>query len=270
MFAMLLTFAVSMTSCYRVQPDAGTESVLVYKPLLFGHGGVDKTPIATGATWCVWTTESKNFVITPITITEDFINMMPSDNIPVSFNTYLICQAISGETPVLYQSFSEEWYKHSIQATFRTMVRDKACVYKMFDLVSKRDISAKIETDLFEDITEYVEKLKIPVKVIKVTIGAITPPDEVLTETKLTAAQNQSILTQKSRADAETSRYQAEVNKAKADRAYKTEMGMTTEEYLKLRHLEIEKEKVELVKDKKDANLTFIFGGATPVYDAGK
>ena len=44
---------------------------------------------------------------------------------------------------------------------------------------------------------------------------------------------------------------------------------MTVSEYLNLRHLEIEKEKVELVKDKKDANLTFIFGSATPVYNAG-
>jgi len=29
---------------YRVQPNPGEESVLVYKPVIFGHGGVDPVP----------------------------------------------------------------------------------------------------------------------------------------------------------------------------------------------------------------------------------
>jgi len=91
---------------------------------------------------------------------------------------------------------------------------------------------------------------------------------QVLTETKLTAAQNQSILTQNARADAETARKQAEVNKAIADKAYKNEMGMTVSEYLNLRHLEIEKEKVELIKDNK--NISIIFGNASPVYSTNQ
>ena len=264
-----LLFALSLTSCYRVQPDAGVESVLIYKPMFFGHGGVDKTPVSAGSTWCVFTTDHKEFAITPETITEDFVNMIPSDNTPVSFSAYLKVLVQSGNTPVLYEKFSAEWYKHSLQASFRTMVRDKACAFKMFDLASKREISAQLERDIFTDITAYAKKLNLPVEILQVSIGAITPPEQVLTETKLTAAQNQSILTQNARADAEFARKQAEINKAIADKAYKNEMGMSVSEYLSLRHLEIEKEKVELVKDKKDANLTFIFGSATPVYNAG-
>jgi len=261
---LIAIILASLTSCYRVQPDPGTESVLVYKPLIFGHGGVDKTPVAAGATWCVWTTDSKSFEITPITITEDFVNMIPSDNTPVSFSAYLKVQIISGRTPELYEHFSEDWYKHSLQASFRTMVRDKACAFKMFDLASKREISAKLEQDIYTDIKAYASKLNIPIEIQQVSIGAITPPEQVLTETKLTAAQNQSILTQNARADAELARKQAEVNKAIADKAYKTEMGMTIDEYLSLRHLEIEKEKVELIKDNK--NISIIFGNASPVY----
>ena len=41
--------------------------------------------------------------------------------------------------------------------------------------------------------------------------------------------------------------------------AYQKEMNMTIAEYLHLRQLEIEKEKVELIKDNKD--VTIIFGG---------
>lgn len=256
---------VTLTSCYQVQPDAGKESVLVYKPMFFGHGGVDETPISTGSTWVAITTDHKEFPITPITITEDFENMIPSDNTPVSFSAYLKCQIQKGKSPELYKNFSAEWYEHSLKASFRTMVRDKASAFKMFDLASKREISAQLEKDIFKDMTEYAKKLNLPVEILQVSIGAITPPDQVLTETKNTAAQNQSILTQAARANAELARKQAEINKAIADQAYKTQMGMTQAEYLSLRHLEIEKEKVELIKDNK--NISIIFGNANPVYN---
>ena len=262
MFLLSVVTLMVFTSCYRVMPDAGVESVLIKKPYFFGHGGVEQEPVSTGATWCWWTTDYKNFTITPITITEDFINMIPSDNTPVSFSAYLKVQVQSGSTPKLYQLFGEKWYEHSLQASFRTMVRDKACAFKMFDLASKREISAKLEQDIFKDITAYAAKIKIPVDIMQVSIGAITPPEQVLTETKNTAAQNQSILTQDARANAELARKQAEINKAIADRAYQTQMGMTTAEYQHQRQLEIEKEKVELIKDNK--NITIIFG-STPI-----
>ncbi len=256
--AIVVAIFASISSCYRVQPDPGQESVLVYKPMIFGHGGVDETPISTGATWCVFTTEYKSFPITPVTITEDFTNMIPSDNTPVSFSVYLKCQIRKGETPTLYKNFGAEWYAHNLQASFRTMVRDKASAFKMFDLASKRDISSQLEKDIYRDISEYTKKINLPVDIMQVSIGAVTPPEQVLTETKNTAAQNQSILTQKARADAELSRKQAEINKAIADMAYQTQMKMTITEYLHLRQLEIEKEKVELIKDNK--NVTIIFG----------
>ncbi len=256
---LMLILAGLNTSCYRVQPDPGVESVLVYKPYIFGHGGVDDTPVSTGSTWCVVTTEHKEFPITPITITEDFTNMIPSDNTPVSFSVYLKCQIRKGETPVLYKNFGADWYENNLQASFRTMVRDKASAFKMFELASKREISSQLEKDIFNDIAEYTKKIGLPVNIMQVSIGAVTPPEQVLTETKNTAAQNQSILTQKARADAELSRKQAEINKAIADMAYQKEMKMTIAEYLHLRQIEIEKEKVELIKDNKD--VTIIFGG---------
>jgi regulator of protease activity HflC (stomatin/prohibitin superfamily) len=259
-----IIFLLAFSGCYRVQPNPGEESVLVYKPFIFGHGGVDENPVSTGAQWCVFTTEHKEFPITPITITEDFTNMIPSDNTPVSFSAYLKCQIRQGETPLLYKNFGADWYEHNLQASFRTMVRDMASAFKMFDLASKREISSQLEKDIYKDISEYARKIHLPVDIMQVSIGAVTPPEQVLTETKNTAAQNQSILTQKARADAELSRKQAEINKAIADMAYQTQMKMTISEYLHLRQLEIEKEKVELIKDNK--NVSIIFGGLQPTY----
>lgn len=260
---LIIALSVMLTSCYRVKPDGGQESVLVYKPFLFGHGGVDSEPVSTGATWCVITTDHVEFPITPITITEDFKNMIPSDNTPVSFSVYLKCKIKEGRTPELYKNFSSNWYEHSLQASFRTMVRDKASAFKMFDLASKREISSQLEKDIYKDILEYANKLNLPVDLMQVSIGAITPPEQVLTETKNTAAQNQSILTQGARKLAEDARKSAEEAKALADKAYQNKFGMTTEQYLMLRQLEIEKEKVELIKDNK--NISIIFGNANTV-----
>lgn len=257
----LLAIVLSLTSCYRVQPNAGEESVLIMQPFLFGHGGVDDTPISTGASWVAATTDHKEFNITPQTITEEFDNMIPSDNTPVSFSAYLKVKIIKGETPNLYKNFGEAWYQNSIQATFRTMVREKACVYKMFDLASKREISAKIEEEIFTQISDYAKKINVPVEIMQVSIGAITPPEQVLAETKVTSAQNQSILTQNARKNAEDARKDAEISKAIADKAYQNQMGMTVDQYLKLRELEIEKEKVELIKD--NPKVSIIFGNAT-------
>jgi regulator of protease activity HflC (stomatin/prohibitin superfamily) len=258
---LLAFIAIVFTACYRVQPNAGEESVLVYQPYFFGHGGVDDQAVSTGSTWCWMTTDHKEFPIIPITIEEGFANMIPSDNTPVSFSVYLKCQIKKGSSPDLYKNFGDHWYDHSLKATFRTMVRDKASGFKMFDLASKREISSQLERDIFKDLSEYSKKLNLPVDLLQVSIGAITPPEQVLTETKNTAAQNQSILTQAARALSELSRKQAEINKAIADNAYKNQMNMTTAEYLSLRHLEIEKEKVELIKDNK--NITIIFGNST-------
>ena len=254
---------LSVSSCYRVKPDADQESVLIKKPLIFGHGGVDDTPVSTGATWCALTTDHKEFNITPQTITEHFKDMIPSDNTPVSFSAHLKCQIIKGKTPKLYKNFGEKWYINSLQATFRTMVRDYASEYTMFELSSKRKISSALESKIYTKLKAYAKKINLPVEIMQVSIGQITPPQEVLNETKNTSAQNQSILTQDARAKAELSRKQAEINKAIADKAYQNEMGMSIGQYLMLRQLEIEKEKIDLIKDHK--NVTVIFGqGSVP------
>lgn len=54
-FLYLLIALIACTvfsSCHRVAPGAGEESVLVHKPWFFGHGGVDKDAVTTGSTWC--------------------------------------------------------------------------------------------------------------------------------------------------------------------------------------------------------------------------
>lgn len=256
---MLLSFS-AFTSCKFAAPDADEVAVLVKKPWFFGHGGVSETPIKSGNTWCVITTDIQYFKVVPITKTEEFADMIPRDNTPVSFNAYLKFQIDATKAPILYEKYGKDWYENSIAASFRTLVRDNACKYTMFELASNRTVLSTIEQETYNKIKKYVDDLGIPVTILQVSIGKVTPPNEVLAETKNTAAQNQSRLTQEARAIAELARKQAEINKAIADKSYKAEMGMTIAEYLHLRQIEIEKEKVELIKDNR--NVSIIFGSA--------
>ncbi len=66
---------------------------------------------------------------------------------------------------------------------------------------------------------------------MQVSIGAVTPPEQVLTETKNTAAQNQNICTQKATANTELSPKQAEINLVIADMACQKEMKMPIDKY---------------------------------------
>jgi regulator of protease activity HflC (stomatin/prohibitin superfamily) len=263
---VLMFLALSLCiGCGAIAPSGDEEAVVMKKPWFFGHGGVQRDPISAGRSWIAPTSSGIIFKVTPITYTERFDDMISDDNTPVDFNAYLKLQIKRGETPVLYKGFGQQWYENSLGPTFRAIVRDKASQYKMFDLAGNRIVLKEIEDFVFASIGEYCAKIQLPVSVLQVTIGAVTPPPEVLEETRRTAAQNQSILTQEARAKSESSRKQAEINKAIADKAYQNQMGMSVDDYLHLRALEIEKEKIELVREKQ--NVSIIMGqGIVPTF----
>lgn len=260
----IILISISVTSCYRVKPNGDEESVLVAKPFFFGHGGIDETPVQSGATWVASTTDHIEFKIVPLNQVEEFENVMTKDNTPLGTYVNVTVQIEKGKTPTLYKNFGKNWYENSLSPALRTRLRNEFSKYELFDLSSKRQTSVNIQNNLTAYLEERIKTLGMPVKVIGISIATISPPDEVLNETKKTAAHNQEIYSQTQRALAETARKQAEINKAIADKAYQQEMGMTTGEYLSLRHLEIEKEKVELIKDNK--NISIIFGNAQPTF----
>ncbi len=270
MFLVIVAaLSFSLIGCSGVTPDPDEEAVIVTKPWFFGHGGLQREPATSGLTWIALSSNAVTFKIIPVTHTEEFKNMITSDNNPIDFNAYLKLQIKKGQTPELYEKFGEHWYENSVAKTFRELVRDKCSAYKMFDLTSNRLVLKEVTDFLNTKMGEYTKEIGIPVEILQVSVGEVTPPTNVLEETKNTAAQIQGALTQAARAKAEDARKEAEVKKAIADRAYQIEMKMTISEYLRLRELEIEKEKVELVKDNKNA--TIIMGqGIHPTWQANK
>lgn len=250
---VLLLAAMSLTGCINfTSPDAGEEVVLVRKPWVFGTGGVDRDPLATGLHWKVWSTHAYTFNLKPYQIKENFTDLFSNDNVPVNFNAYIQVQVKKGETPRLLEEFGQNWYETKIQEVFRTYVRSFAKDHAVFKLTTDEEVVESGQTEILKLIKDYAQKENIPVDILKVVIGRIAPPDAVVKQTEQTAAQRQRYKTEEQRGKAEEARKIAEAKRALADREYRNKFGMSTKEYIQLQTIEM--------LNKKE-NLTIIMGG---------
>ena len=256
----MLTIASMTTGCISPSKvDAGEEGVLIYKPWIFGHGGVDKEPLTTGLTWTVWSTEVARYNIKPMKATEPFVDITASDNVAIDFNSYLTLKIIKGKSPEIHEFSGDTWYSTKVQDYYRTVVRNEARTRTSIDLRTKPETIIAAQQSIYDKTAKYIEDIKLPVKVVKVVIGRIIPPEDVLKEAERTAAQKQRNATEKARASAELVRAQAETNKALADKAYSKEFNMTTEQFLRNKELDI----LQNAVTKKDNPMSIILNTST-------
>lgn len=271
-YFVFLVLVLMLSACSRVAVDGGQEAVLIAKPYFFGYEGVYPDPVGSGAEWVAWSTSSVTYDIRPQRVGEQFVDLISSDNIPIDFNAYLVFQIKKGKSPILYENFGLNWYIQKVQAKFRTEIRNFARSQRANDLISSVDTVNYGQKIVLNEMISYFIEQKIPVDVLEVIIGKATPPEALLEEIARTAAQTQRAKTEEQRMKAEVARKAAESAKAEADDAYKKKFGMTTQEYLQLRALEIEKEKLEVVKSKDNVHVIMSTGGgntATPVFNVG-
>ena len=246
---LIAIFAITLfTGCVSPSSiDAGEEGVLIYKPWIFGHGGVEATPIKTGLTWTVWSTKVERVTIKPFNINENFDDLITKDNNPVDFSVHMTFQHIEGKTPILIEKFGLNdpnfvgagWYSSKIQQPLRNDVREFVKDYAMFEISTDPAIANLLQTVVTKKIQEFILKEGIPTTLVNVSVGKVMPPQSVVDATLATAAQKQNVLTQEARVKAEQSREVAEKASAKADKAYMQEMEMTPQQYLKNKELDI-------------------------------
>ena len=260
-FLCIAIFAMfSFSSCHSVEVGADEEAVLVMQPWIFGHGGVVESPVSTGLEWCAVTTYGVPFKIVPVQYDETFDDIFSNDNTPLDFSTYIVIQAEKGKTPILLQNYGRDWYKNNIQQVYRNKVRDCVSLYSPFDLISNREVNAKIDSIVLEYIRKYVETKSqdadMPIKIISVTTGKASPNDEQKKEMNLTAAAIQKTKTQERLKEMETVREAAEKQRAKADKAYMREMNLSADQYIQLRAWSI-------IEQKQGANIDVLFDGGS-------
>lgn len=263
LLAAVATF--TMTGCFSPSKvDAGEEGVMIKKPWIFGHGGVSPEPIKTGLVWTVWSTSVKRVNIKPFNLDEVFDDLVTEDNNRVDFKIHLTFKHIPGLTPVLVERFGSNWYANKVREPLRNSTRSFTKRHKMFEMTTDAAVTDKLEEMVTQEVRAFLVANAIPTELVLATVGRVMPPANVIAETENTAIEVQKVKTQNKRAAAEIARALAETESAKADTAYRVEMGMTTQEYLTRLKIDNEKLAIQGASEGK-INMTMIMGQATPM-----
>jgi hypothetical protein len=256
---------VGAAACRTVQPDAGHEAVLVRKPLIFGSGGVDETPVKTGLKYVAFTTSSVDVNMQPMRIDAEFTDLMTSDGVPIDFHAVISMQVV--DSVKLVRDFGADYtndmpgfWVRNLDQPFRTAVRDSVKTHGMNEMAIQATAAEAVDKVVTEHLLTIVKDTGVPVRILDVSLGRANPPDAILHQRVETAAQEQRINTERQKKLAEDQRKMAEESRAAADQAYNMKMGLNTEQYVALQAIQMQREVCA------KGGCTFLFGGnATPL-----
>lgn len=264
----LVSLGVLMTvGCGTVEPNAGEEAVLTYKPMFFGSGGVDPTPVRTGLTYTAFTTYAMTVNMQPQRIDAVFDDLMTSDGVPIDFHAVITYQVT--DSVRLVKEFGADYsatnppvpgfFIRNLDQPFRTAVRDEVKRHGMNEMAIQATAAELVDEVVTKALDALIISTKLPIKLIDLSLGRANPPDAILHQRVETAAQEQRINTEKQRKLAEDQRKMAEESRAAADAAYNVKMDLSPSQYLQLQEIQMKRE--VCVK----GGCTFVFGAATPL-----
>ena len=264
--AAVVTLVIGAAACRTVEPDAGHEGVLVRKPLLFGRGGVDDTPVKTGLKYVAFTTTGIIVNMQPRRIDAEFTDLMTSDGVPIDFHAVITLQVV--DSVKLVRDFGADigpvatpgFWTRNLDQPFRTAVRDAVKAHGMNERAIQATAAEAVDRVVTDHLLTIVKETGVPVRVLDVSLGRANPPDAILHQRVETAAQEQRINTEKQKKLAEDQRKLAEESRAAADQAYNQKMGLNTEQYVALQAIQMQRDVCA------KGTCTFIYGAnATPL-----
>lgn len=234
LFIMMTLISGCITS---VEVGPGQEAVLIMKPLLFGHGGIDPTPVKTGMDFIASTTDAIMVDMQPRQYEQNFDDMMSSDGVPLDFHAILRIQVV--DSVQLISKFGEKWYEKNLQAEFQSAVRQAVKKHGMNETAIQSSAVDQIDAEVFEALTTKIKEKGIPAVLLDITVGKANPPDSIKNQRIATAAEQQRVITETQRKLAEDARLQAEMSRAAADNAYREAMKLSPEQYLQLEEIKM-------------------------------
>jgi regulator of protease activity HflC (stomatin/prohibitin superfamily) len=255
-FLSVLVMA-GLAGCSVYSPDAGHEVVLIEKPMIFGHGGVDPQPVTTGRTFAAITTDGVDVYMQPQRYEQELDDTMSADGVPLGFHAIINLQVTNSVTMV--KNFGPNWYKNNVEQEFAQQVRQAVRKRGMNEVAINTSAIDAVDSEVEAGMSAYLIAKGLPVKLITMTVGRANPPDAIKNQRIETAAQEQRVQTEKQIAQAEEQRKNAETARAAADNAYRQAIGLTPEQYVQLKRIEME------VKVCSEGKCTFIENaGAMP------
>ena len=259
MLSMLsLCLVAGLTSCINVAPGAGEEAVLIHKPYIFGHGGVDDKPVETGRQYEWFSTDYVIVSMLPQKFAEKLDDAASNDNTLLDFNTQIQLQVEDNKSPVLIKNYGSNWYINVIQEVYRNTVRNYISKFGPFDLMSNREVLDSINFAVKDDMECYIDELsaksgELPITVVNVVVGRAIPNEKQKAEMDNTAAATQAKRTEESRLEMLKAKEAAERQRAIADKAYQEEMGLNADQFIQLKAWEV-------IEKKDGANIDVLVG----------
>jgi regulator of protease activity HflC (stomatin/prohibitin superfamily) len=256
---LAISFSVG---CAVYSPDPGHEIVLVEKPIILGHGGVDPTPVKTGRSIVAFTTEGIDVYVQPKKYEEEMHDTMTKDGVPISFHVIMTLQVTN--SVAMIKNFGPDWFANNIQEPWKTIVRQAVRKYGMNETAISTVALDAIDDEITTAVNKLIADKKIPAQLITMTVGRANPPDSVKNQRIETATQEQRIQTEQQKKKAEDMRLAAETARAAADNAYREAMHLSPEQYIALESIKMQQ---EVCGTNGKANCTFIANGVHPVYN---
>jgi hypothetical protein len=276
MIAILITASVALlTGCTVASPDAGHEAVWVKKPVIFGHGGVDPTPVKTGREFGATTSDAIDVNMLPQRADLEFDDIMTRSGVPVSFHvvgTFRITDSVK-----LVEKFGADWdektgwgfWTRNLDQPIRTAVRDAVKKHDMQEMAISQTAADQVGSEVRDAAVKIVKDAGVPIIFTELNVGRVNPPDAIKNQRVETAAQEQRAITEQQRKLAEDQRLMAEQSRARADNAYRESMQLSPEQYLRLETIKMQH---DVCGASGKATCTFLIGAgsAPPVYNIGK
>jgi regulator of protease activity HflC (stomatin/prohibitin superfamily) len=256
---------LSAAGCSSYSPNAGHQIVLVQKPIIFGHGGVDSDPVTTGRTFAALTTDGIDVNMQPQKFEIELPDTMTSDGVPITFHAIMVLQVT--DSVALIKNFGPDWYANNLEEPFKTMVRQAVRKRGMNETAISTTALDTIDAEIRDELIAFMRSKSLPVKLVTMTVGKANPPDAVKNQRIETATQEQRIQTEKQKKLAEDQRQQAEQSRANADNAYREAMHLSPEQFIQLERIKMEQ---EVCGKEGKAGCTFIQNGTPAVYNLNK
>ena len=257
---LMMLSALGLVGCSVYSPDAGHEIVLIEKPWIFGHGGVDSDPVKPGRTFAAITTEGVDVYMQPQKFDTEMHDTMTSDGVPISFHAIVVLQVT--DSVALIKNFGPTWYQNNLEEQFKTMVRQAVRKRGMNETAISTTALDAIDAEIRDALKAFIKEKGLPIQLVTMTVGRANPPDAIKNQRIETATQEQRIQTEQQTKLAEVQRKSAEEARAAADNAYRQAIGLSPEQYVQLKRIEMENRVCA------DGKCTFIEnGGAVPAFN---
>lgn len=240
----VLLLAALVSACNSAAPDPGREAVLVRKPMFFGAGGVDPTPIKAGLKWMAWTTEAVLVDVRPRQQEIAFDDLFTSDGVPLDFHSAIQYQIT--DSVRLVKEFGADdgpqgmgFFHRVLEQPYRMLVRDAVKKHGLNEMAIEVSAAQSVDDEVTAGIRALIDTSKVPIKLLGLSLGRANPPDAIKHQRIATAEQEQRVNTEKQRQRAEEQRRGAEAARAASDNAYREAMRLDPDQFLRLEQIKM-------------------------------